>query len=67
MNVEIQRCLLPELQKIIWKKVFRKCMIDLKKKTNRLRYLTPYLYDNVFEQKIKKRNDGQWIYRFYSI
>ena len=33
MNIEIQKNLLPELQKIVWKKVFRGCMIDLKENT----------------------------------
>ena len=64
MNIEIQRCLLPELQKIVWKKVFRECMIDLKEKTQRLFLYIPYPYDGVVEPKIEKMNDGIWMYRF---
>jgi len=68
INVKVGKYLVPDIQKIIWKKIFQECMTDLKEKTNSLR--TSYdnsIYRLFYEKcvglkavKLIRVDDGHW-------
>ena len=63
IKIEIIKYLLPDLQKIIWKKIFKECMKDLKEKTHLIHDCFKNINEKVANGIFKVREIGGYCYK----